>query len=137
MSRENVELKNAAVRQWVFSYEDDTEDNTEAFRDSLHPEIVWCPFEEDNTPLYGIDAAMRSRQQWLDTWGEHQFELEEVIETGDHVLVFVHVMTRGRGSGVEVDVRLYFHFKVRDDKVVYIFEHRDRASALEAVGLRE
>jgi hypothetical protein len=46
-------------------------------------------------------------------------------------------MTRGRGSGVEVDVRLYFHFKVRDDKVVYIFEHRERASALEAMGLRE
>ena len=45
-------------------------------------------------------------------------------------------MARGRGSGVAVDVRLYFHFKVRDDKVIYIFEHRDRASALEAVGLR-
>ena len=137
MSRENVELKNAAVRQWASSYEADTEANAEAFRDILHPEIVWCPFEDDNTPLYGIDAAMRSRQQWLDTWGVHEFELEEVIETGDNVLVLAHVMTRGKGSGVGVDVRLYMQFKLRDDKIVYVFEHRDRASALEAVGLRE
>jgi hypothetical protein len=27
--------------------------------------------------------------------------------------------------------------KVRDDKVVYIFDHEDRAAALEAAGLRE
>jgi ketosteroid isomerase-like protein len=133
MSRENVEVKNAVVRRWIFSFEN----HTDAFRDTLHPEIEWCPFEEDNTPLYGIEAAMRSRNRWLDTWGEHRFDLEEVIEAGDSVVVLAHVMARGKGSGVEVDVRLYMQFKVRDDKVVYIFEHRDRAAALEAAGLRE
>ena len=46
-------------------------------------------------------------------------------------------MAQGKASGVQVDVRLYFHFKVRDDKIVYIYEHQDRTEALEAVGLRE
>jgi hypothetical protein len=61
---QNVEVENAVVRRWISSFENDTD----AFRDSLHPEITWCPFEEDNTPLYGIEAAMRSRGQWLETW---------------------------------------------------------------------
>jgi ketosteroid isomerase-like protein len=129
---QNVEVENPVVRRWISSFENDTD----AFRNSLHPEIEWCPFEEDNTPLYGIEAAMRSRAQWLETWGEHRFDLEEVIETGDSVVVLVHVMARGKGSGVDVDVRLYMQFEVRDDKVVYIFEHRDREAALEAAGLR-
>jgi ketosteroid isomerase-like protein len=48
-----------------------------------------------------------------------------------------HVTARGKASGVEVDLRLHYQFKVRDDKVVYLFEHEDRAEALEAAGLSE
>jgi hypothetical protein len=29
------------------------------------------------------------------------------------------------------------YFKVRDGKIVYVFEHTERAAALEAVGLSE
>jgi hypothetical protein len=32
---------------------------------------------------------------------------------------------------------LHYQFKVRDDKVVYLFEHENRATALEAAGLSE
>jgi len=64
-------------------------------------------------------------------------EVEEVVGEGDSLVATVHVTAQGRASGVEVDVRLYFHFKVRDDKVAYIYEHQDRATALEAVGLSE
>jgi hypothetical protein len=31
----------------------------------------------------------------------------------------------------------YPHFKLRDDKVVYIYDHADKAEALEAAGLSE
>jgi hypothetical protein len=36
-----------------------------------------------------------------------------------------------------VDIRFYAHFKLQDDKVVYIYDHADRAAALDAVGLSE
>ena len=44
---------------------------------------------------------------------------------------------RPEGSGITVDVHLYGHFKVRDGKVVYLFEHQDRDAALKAAGLIE
>jgi ketosteroid isomerase-like protein len=133
MSQENVEVRNEVVRRWFWAFENDTQ----AFRDTLHPDIEWFPIEEDNTPNYGVEAAMRNRNQWLDTWDEHRFDPEEMIEEGDSIVVLVHITARGKTSGVQVDVRFYAHFKVRDDKVVYIFDHEDRAAALEAVGLRE
>jgi len=80
---------------------------------------------------------MRNRNQWLDTWDEHRFDLEEVVEGGDNVVVLVHITARGKASGVEVDVRFYAQFKVPDGKVVYIFDHEDRALALEAAGLQD
>jgi hypothetical protein len=60
-----------------------------------------------------------------------------MIEQGDSVVALVHITARGKASGVEVDVRFYAQFKVRDDKVVYIYDHGDRAAALEAAGLRD
>jgi ketosteroid isomerase-like protein len=63
--------------------------------------------------------------------------VEEVIEDGDAVVAGVHIKARGQASGVEADVRFFAQFKVRDGKVVYIYDHEDRAAALEAAGLSE
>jgi hypothetical protein len=80
---------------------------------------------------------MRLRKQWLDSWSEHRLDLEEVVGASDHLVVSVHLTGRGKASGVEVDVRLYGHFKVRDRKIVYIYEYEDKTEALEAAGLRD
>ena len=129
MSHENVEL----VKRWLGSFDSDPA----AFRDTLHPEIEWFPFEDNHSPSHGADAAMRIRSQWLDAWDELRADLEEVRDEGDSVVASIHVVNRGKTSGVEVDVRLYVHFKIRDSKIVYLFEHTDKATALEAVGLSE
>ena len=129
---ENVEIGNAAVRRFLAAFE--AEDD--AFRAVLHPEIEWYPIEENRTPTRGIDAALWNRNQWLDTWEEHRLEVEEVIEDGDDVVACVHIEARGRGSGVEADVRFFAQFKVQDGMVIYIFDHDDRAAAIEAAGLR-
>jgi ketosteroid isomerase-like protein len=63
--------------------------------------------------------------------------VEEVIEDGNDVVARVHIKARGQGSGVEADVRFFAQFKVRDGKVAYIYDHNDRAAALEAAGLSE
>jgi ketosteroid isomerase-like protein len=126
---ENVEL----VRRWLWAFENDTN----VFRAVTHPDIEWAPFEDNHTPSYGLDGAMRIRKGWLDAWAEHRVDFEEVIDAGDDVVASLHITASGKGSGVEVDVRLYGHFKIREGKVVYLFEHEDRASALKAVGLQE
>jgi ketosteroid isomerase-like protein len=129
MSEENVEV----ARGWFWAFENDTD----AFRDILHPEIEWFPFEENHTPSHGIGGAMRIRNQWLDTWSDIRINLTQMVDRGEHVVATGHVTARGKGSGVEVDAWLHFHFKVRDGKIAYIYEYEDRAEALEAAGLSE
>ena len=121
------------VRRWTWAFENDTD----AFRDTLHPELEWFPFEENHACTHGVEGGMRIRNGWLDSWDEHSVDLEAIAEEGDSVITTAHVTARGRTSGVEVDIRLYVQFKVRDAKIAYVFEHEDRDAALEAARLPE
>jgi ketosteroid isomerase-like protein len=127
MSRTGVEV----VRRWLAVFDSDAD----AFRDLLHPEIEWFPFEDNHSPSYGIDGAMRIREHWLDGWEEMRADLEEIDARDDSVVASIHVIGRGKSSGVEVDTRLHLHFKMREGKIVYLFEHMDRTAARRAAGL--
>jgi ketosteroid isomerase-like protein len=130
VSEADVEI----VRRWMWAFVNDTD----TFRKLLHPDIEWMPFEDNNTPSYGLDGAMRIRNGWLDAWDEYSFEVHEILDAGgEGVFVAATIFGRGKTSGVEVDVHLYGHFKVRDGKVVYFYEYQDRHEALKAVGLEE
>jgi ketosteroid isomerase-like protein len=131
MLHESVRVRNEVVRRWFRAFEEDAE----AFRDALHPEVVWFPFEENRTPAYGIEGAMRNRDEWLEIWEEHRLDLEEVVEDGDSVVVLVHITARGRASGIDAEFRFYAQFTVQDDKILRIYDHEQRAPALEAAGL--
>jgi len=117
------------ARRWIVAFGDDPE----GFRDTLHPDIVWCPFEDNHTPWHGIEGAMRIRNHWMDSWDEMEADLEEVVGDADNVVASVRVAGRGKSSGAQVDVRLHVHFRVRDDRIVYVYEHADRDTALEAL----
>jgi ketosteroid isomerase-like protein len=130
MSRQNVEI----VRRWIRAFEGDDD---KAFCELTHAEIEWAPFEENHTVSHGLAGALRIRAGWLESWAGHAADIEDLIDAGEDVVACLHISARGRGSGVEVDVRLYGHFKVRDGKVAYLYEHQDRSAALKAVGLSE
>jgi ketosteroid isomerase-like protein len=129
MSQENVEV----VLRSISTFDDDVD----AWLDTLDPEIEWTPLEE-GTPSYGHEGVTRVRQRWLDSWGDHHFDAEDARDNGDHVVVSLRMRATGRLSGVPVEFpHLYVHFKLRDRKIVYIFEYQDRPAALEAAGLEE
>jgi ketosteroid isomerase-like protein len=132
-SEQEVGIRNEAVGRFLTAFEDDDD----AFRAALHPEIEWYPIEENRTPTRGVDAALWNRNQWLDTWDEHELEVEEVVEDEDNIVVGIHIRARGRASGVEADLRFFVQIKVRDGKVAYIYDHDDRTAALEAAGLED
>jgi ketosteroid isomerase-like protein len=132
VSEGSAEVRNEAVRTFIAAFEGDAE----AFRATLHPEIEWFPIEENRTPTRGVEAAMWNRNAWLDTWDEHNLDVEDVIEDGDDVVVGIHITARGATSGIETNVRFYAQFKVRDGRIIYIYDHEDRQAALAAAGLR-
>ena len=116
---------------WAF------ENDADAFQSMLTPEMVWFPIEDNHTPAYGVEGARWTRSQWLDAWDEVHSDLEGVVDEGENVVASVHITGRGKTSGAHVDMRVHFHFKVRDGKVVYTFEYEDKADALQAAGLSE
>ncbi len=61
--------------------------------------------------------------------------VEELVGTGDHVLVIACFQGGRRGSGVSVAERLYEVYAWRSGSVLRVGEFSDRAEAVEAVGL--
>ncbi len=76
-------------------------------------------------------------QEDSEAWDESRLEPERFIDGGDRVVVLQHEFRRGRGSGVELETDTAVVFEVRDGRVISIQGYMDRASALEAAGLKE
>jgi ketosteroid isomerase-like protein len=124
MSRQNVEI----VRSFLI------DDFDEALR-YADPDIVWNPVEESSAQ--GHDAVRASTARWKSEWDDYELIPEEFADAGDHVVVTVRFRARGRGSGIEVDARLYDVFTLRDRKIVRMDQFTEQSEALEAAGLPE
>jgi ketosteroid isomerase-like protein len=77
-------------------------------------------------------------RDWLapDAYEFQRFEaLTEFRENGDRILVTCDWHARGRGSGVEVDGRMFVLFTVRGDKWSCLELYLDEDEGLKAAGL--
>jgi ketosteroid isomerase-like protein len=60
------------------------------------------------------------------------------VDAGDSVIVRVRQGGRGKGSGATVEMPAYWAvYRLRRGQAMRVEIYRDRAEALEAVGLRE
>ena len=87
--------------------------------------------------LRGHDGVRRWMRTWYEAFEDVIYDVEELIDAGEHVMLVITQRGRGRASGAEVSVRMYGAWTVRDGKVVRVAWFLDRAEALEAVGLTE
>jgi ketosteroid isomerase-like protein len=124
ISKRNVEI----VRRFL------VDDFDEALM-YVDPGIVWNPVEE--SAAQGHDAVRASTARWKSEWDDYELIPEEFADAGDRVVATVRFRARGRGSGIEVDARLYDVFTLRDGKIVRMDQFTEQSEALEAVGLRE
>jgi ketosteroid isomerase-like protein len=72
-----------------------------------------------------------------DSWTEFRFEPERFIDSGDRVTVFIRVIAQGGWSGLATERETAHVWAVRAGRLSSIQIFRDRAQALEAVGLSE
>lgn len=91
----------------------------------------------DEPVLHGRDAYRDFLERNLHTWSEFGVEVEELLDAGDAVVVFVRSIGIGRESGATVEERIAHVVWLRDGRphAFKLFPERDRA--LEAVGLGE
>ncbi len=132
MSQENVE----GVRQ---GFEAMNRGDLDGLLDMLDPDIVWHQPADlpDAVVAHGHAGLMDIMQRWLEEWDEYSVELEELIDAGDRVVVVQRIRGKGKGSGVETEMREAHVYKIRERRPVEAWQYRTKEEALEAVGLRE
>jgi ketosteroid isomerase-like protein len=130
MSQENVEIVRRILERLGKAGEPDLS--------NLDPNIEVHDHElPDSEVHHGHGGYIRSIQDWEDAWSDYHFDLEELIDTGDRVVVILHTTATGRGSGIKLDRRDAQVYELRDGKVVRLDYFSTKAEALEAAGLSE
>jgi uncharacterized protein len=131
MSQQNVEAISS-------SYEAFNRGDIEAVLRFFHAEIEWqLPDGGINTGTYQGHRAVRQLiENYFEAFDSFRMEPEEFMETSDRIVVFVRTPVRGRGSGVEVEIRPAHVWTMRAGKALRIEVFPERQEALgEAVGL--
>jgi ketosteroid isomerase-like protein len=94
-------------------------------------------YPEGEQVLFGRRGMAEVIALLRDSWTTWRFQAEEFVETGDCVVVFIRVMAEGGASGLAVVQETAHVWTVRNGRLSSIQIYRDRAQALEAVGLSE
>jgi ketosteroid isomerase-like protein len=134
MSQENVEIvrrANTFGNAGDFDSFFELFDPDIEFRDLQHapdlPEII-----------RGIDAFRLMAATWTEVYDEFRADIHEYIDAHPWVICDSHWYGRGKGSGIEIDLRAADAYEVRNGKIVRVINgYHDVATALKAVGLEE
>jgi uncharacterized protein len=132
VSRERLELVrrgydawNSGDRSWVLEH--------------MSEDVEWVTPPEDPDPgtYRGYEGLEKFWSQWRAAVGQLSFDLEEIHDHGDHVLVVARRKGRGEHSGLEVSDQVIQVFTFEGEKCVRVQEFYDRADALRAIGAEE
>jgi ketosteroid isomerase-like protein len=130
MSQENVEVVRG---MWEAFLRQDFEAALSAF----DPDVEWDGTNlPDGRVARGHDAVRDHTARWASTWADWRVELEQFIDAGDEVVLFIREKGLSK-SGIEVDERHAEVYTVRDRRILRRRGFSDGQEALEAVGLTE
>jgi uncharacterized protein len=132
MSQENVDL--ARIGYDAFARRD-----LDAVFELFDPEIEAHdpPEMPDAATHRGHEAVRRDWEQTYDLFEDFSIEVEETLDRGDDVIVFLRYRGRGRESGAEVEAAMTHVWTVRDGKAIRLRQFLDREKALATLGLSE
>jgi ketosteroid isomerase-like protein len=129
MSQENVEV----VRE-LYAAVARRDEN--AVFDCYHPDIEWHDHAWLDVGVHrGYDGIRAAHRPFFAQFEQVTFEPYDFAAVGDRVVVSVHVVGRGRGSGVGVERDVPVVFTLRETKISRAEVFSSRAEALEAAGL--
>ncbi|HKP88506.1 MAG TPA: nuclear transport factor 2 family protein [Thermoleophilaceae bacterium] len=132
MSRDNVEVVRAAHEALAAG-------DFETARACMDPEIEWhgTVGGVDESAVYrGRDEVLKAFAASLEPWESLEIHAERYVDTpGDDVVVFLHEVGRGRGSGVVVENDSGMVNTVRNGRIVRTRGFMDSEQALREAGV--
>jgi ketosteroid isomerase-like protein len=91
---------------------------------------------EEQRVVHGHSEVLKGFEDYFETWERLELRPEEVIDTGNDLIVFVHEVASGRERGMIVETDTATVQTLRDGLIVRVRNFMERSEALEAVGLR-
>jgi uncharacterized protein len=130
MADEDVEV----VRR---AYEAYSKGDLAAAVSAYSEDTVWdvSRFRPDEGVHHGLDELAKYIGSWRETWRDHSFSLERVVDAGDVVVAVIRESGRGTSSGAPVTIRYGQVITVRDAKIVETVVYRDPEDAFDAAGV--
>lgn len=132
MSRANIEL----LRR---SYDAFNRGDLDAAFEILGPDLEWLPPEEAPTAgtYRGSEGAKAEVTVWTEPFDDFRWEIKEIVDAGEHILVRGLMSGRGKSSGVEVNTEEFHVWTVSGERPVRMQMFLDKAKALAAAGLEQ
>jgi ketosteroid isomerase-like protein len=134
MSRQNVEMVEAAFRAW-------NRGDREGWLAPAHPEVEWS--SAVIREMEGAETAYRGRVEMARFWDEWhtlwnlEIDLSDVRDLGDTVLALGRIRSMGKASGAQAEQAIGYVFEFEDGLMRNARAYLSPEEALEAVGLRE
>jgi len=146
MSQENVELVKALqpsgidlVEVFAQEFESQTADDPDAelFHRDLEVQFIARGETLEGTVYGGLEGLAQAWREWLAAWTSYRLDVDEFVDAGDKVVVFVRVAARTARDDVLRHHTPGAIWTIRAGKVASIRFYFDRSEALEAAGLSE
>jgi uncharacterized protein len=130
MSQENVEIVRGGYETWRRTRQLEI--------DLLDPDVEWTPDRRvGEGPIRGREKVIEFFTDMASMFDQLDYEIEQVWDHNDQVLVFLWLTGSGAASGAGFDIHIAHLWTLRDGMLVRGEGFADRSEALEAAGLRE
>ena len=102
----------------------------------MSEDVEWVTPAEDPDPgtYRGYAGVEKFWAQWRAEVGELRFELEDVVDKGDHVVAYARRKGRGEHSGLEISDKVIQVFTFDQEKCVRVHEFYDEDEAMSWIG---
>jgi ketosteroid isomerase-like protein len=98
-------------------------------------EIHTPPEMMNNGTFYGPEGFRNWTEQWFDAWEEYSLEPLEYEQLDDeHVIVHCRQSARGKGSGVPVEMEVFWLAQMTPERTVRLHLYPRREDAVAAAG---
>ena len=91
---------------------------------------------DEHRVMRGPEAVLEYLREIRDAWAQYRTEVDEILESGDTFVAFMHETGRTHHGGVELQDDTAMVLKVRDLKIAEMRAYLDRREALRAAGLQ-
>jgi len=127
--------------------EDVRKDNVEVVREMLEDylrgdyEAALPAFADDVVVVtsleryHGQAGVVEEAQRWEGMWNDYRFEVEDLVDAGDKIILLYHQSGRSKTSGVELVERAGWVYSLREGKIARVEMFQDRELAFRAAGL--